>query len=150
MSMSGTLITRVPFSTVVYLAKDQLSKLPCKGPVTFVIGATRFCVQALTDTSHMICGTRSIRHYAIWGGGQNCLNMHKKRKNMTANSKDYCFPISTELLRPFSTRCRQLGRKRPEKWSVCWISGCALICDHVIDRASVKIKIKSTKCHAFV
>ena len=123
----------VNIATVVYLAKDQLSKLPCKGPVTFVTGATRFCVQAPTDTCHMICGTRSIRVLCdlggIGGGGQNCCNMRKKKERHGANSKDYLFPISTECLRPFSTRRRQLGRKRPEKQSFCWISGCASICD---------------------
>jgi len=119
--------------TVVYLAKDQLSKLPCKGPVTFVTGATRFCVQAPTDTCHMICGTRSIRVLCDLGGiggrGQNCCNMRKKKERHGANSKDYLFPISTECLRPFSTQRRRLGRKRPEKRSFCWISGCASICD---------------------
>ncbi len=113
--------TQVSTSWVSYLAKDQS---------WFVTGAIKFCVQAPTDICHMICGARSIRHYAIFGGGDKtvwiCI---KKEKHEGANSKDYWFPISTEFLRPFSTWHRWLGRKRAEKWSLCWISGCASICD---------------------
>ena len=83
-------------STVIYLAKDQLSKLPCKGPVTFVTGAMRFCVQAPTDTCHMICGMRSIWVLCdlggIGGGDKTVVICIKKKKDMVLIQKTIYFP----------------------------------------------------------
>jgi len=103
-------------SWVSYLAMDQSQ---------FVTGSIRFCIQVPTDICHMICGMRSIRLFFLGGGHKMVWDMRKKRKNRCANWKDYWIPISSEFLRPSSVRRRRLGRKRPEKRTLFWISGCA-------------------------
>jgi len=74
--------TQVSTSWVSYLTKDQSQ---------FVTGAIRFCIQAPTDICHMICGARSIRHYAILGGRDKTVRICvKKEKTWTLDFWCFC------------------------------------------------------------
>ena len=133
-SFSQAVIRRFP-NTVNHPDIGQLSKLPSNQPVTVCHRGNKILGSSADwhlshDLWHKIYLFMCNMIMIYEGGHKTCLNTHLKNKNMGANSKfNYWFPISTEFVRPPSTRRHQLGRKSPEKHSLCWILGCALRCD---------------------